>query len=128
MMAIAARFACHFANAVVSDQPTVFSENWRSSSADLKTLPGRHRSRQPVMQRRPNVVQFRALQRGGAVGNPNTLVIKVHFMACMLGCNFLWTSAGKSGRCSIPNSRCPAGLGIATGKKARVLVVHGAQI
>ena len=49
MMSVVARLR-HFAHAVVNDQPAVPGQDGRSAATDFQPLPGRHRSREPVMR------------------------------------------------------------------------------
>ena len=77
-MSVVARLR-HFAHAVVNDQPAVPGQDGRSAAADFEPLPGRHRSRQPVMRGKPaEAIWFTAFQGQRAVGNPDAFPIEIH--------------------------------------------------
>src|ERR1039458_3803301 len=109
-MPVAAR-TCRFAYTVVNDQPAVFGQDGRSTCADFEPLPWRHRSRQTVMRCEPaQTLRFRAIQRGRTIGNPDALVIEIHFTGLTMASSFFWTSAGKERTVEHAQLQVPRGV------------------
>src|ERR1039458_2718373 len=73
-------------------------------------------------------MRLRALQCRWAIGNPDTLPIEIHLTGCRATGSFLRSSAGEERTVEQTQLPMPRRIRDRDGKKARVLVVDGAQI
>src|ERR1022692_3758284 len=71
-------------------------EDGRSAGADFEPLPGRHRSRQPVMSvKLADAVSFTALQGHPAIGNPDAFPFEIYLTERGAAGAVLRTSTGR---------------------------------
>ena len=118
----------HFADAVVNNQPAVPGQDGRSATADFEPLPGRHRSRQPMMRDEPaEAIRFARLQGHRAVGNPDAFPIEIHVTGRGVAGGFLRTSAGEKRPVKHGQLRMPGWIRNGDGEEAGIFVIHVAE-
>src|ERR1035438_6292198 len=118
----------HFAHAVVDNQPAMFRQDGGSSSTDLEPLPRRHGSRQSVMRSKlAQAIRGAALQGRRAVGNPDTLPVKIHLTLSRLARGLLRLRTRKKGTMEHTQFQFSGRVRYRDGKEARILIVHVRQ-
>src|ERR1700679_2298087 len=119
----------HFADSVVDDQPAVPGQNRRSSGANLEPLPGRNRSRQSMMRRKPaQAVWIPTFPGLRTIGDPDTLPIEINLAGRSAASGLLGESSGKKGAVEHTQFMMPGGVRYCDGKQACILVVDAAQL
>src|ERR1035437_9498309 len=115
----------NLADTVIDNQPTVPGQDGRSAAADFKPLPGRHRSRQPVMRSESaEPIDPLVWHRGLAVGNPDALPIEIHVTGSGVAGSLLRSRAGKKRSVEHAQLRVPGGIRNGEGKEAGIFVIH----
>src|SRR5580658_3656462 len=111
----------HFAHTVVNDQPSVPGQDGRSAGADLKPLPGRYGTGQPVM--RDELTEL--IRR--TVGNPDTFPVEIHVASPGTAGGFLRTGAGEKWPVQNGHFRMPGWIRNGDRKETGVFVVHAVE-
>jgi hypothetical protein len=73
-------------------------------------------------------LRFRAIQRGRTIGNPDALVIEIHFTGLTMASSFFWTSAGKERTVEHAQLQVPRGVRDRDREEARIFVIDVAQL
>ena len=112
---------------MVDHEPAVTCKDWWRAAADLELLPGLHGAGQSMMRGKIAEMIEIILPTHAAIGNPDTLPLKIHATGWLMACGFFGAGSRKQRPVNQCHRRMPGWIRDWDGKHAGVLIVHAVK-